>query len=237
MNSFIKYLKEVKNTDRGRAIFFFVFFFFFFLFLGVYARANGAHPVEENTPDNYSHDVSIDELLDNNFSYVYTVVVDNKTYTINGKINENVEEFDFSDGNSTVKYYRSGENYYVNNNDVWEKGNVPLELSKFFKTKKLNTIIKKATYDSRTDYKSGKITYNLFVSTNTINKILDDKDTDFDEVPNEINISLKDGKVIEEVFLKLDSYGMNNNISKELNMTLEYANIGKVGVIENPLNK
>lgn len=237
MKNFVDYIKEIRKTDRGRAILFFIIFFFFFLFLGIYARANGTHPAEENVNDNYSHDVSIDELLDNNFSYVYEVEVDDKVYTINGKINENVEEFDFSDGNSSVKYYRSGENYYVNNNDVWEKGNVPLEVSKFFKTKKLNTIIKKASYDSRTEYKSGKIKYSLFVSSNTVNKILDDKDTDFDDDPNEINISVKDN-AIDEVSLNLDSYGLNNSISsKNLSITMKYSDIGKVGVIKNPLSE
>ena len=238
MKELINIIKELRKTDKGKAVIFFAVSFVVFLFLGILARTTGTHPVETNVNENYSHDVSIDELLDNNFSYVYTVEVDGKKYTINGKINENVEEFEFSNDTNTVNYYRSGENYYVKNNEVWEKGNVPLELSKFFKTKDLNSIIKKSTLDSKTDYKSGKVNYNLLVSTNTINKILDKQNTDFDDEPNEISVSFDENKKVENIDLKLKNYCISNGIcSNDLNMRLEYDDIGKIGVIKNPLTE
>jgi len=237
MSKVINYIKELRKTEKGRATLFFVFFFFFFLFLAIWARIPGNVDVEKDINNNYSHDISIDKLLDNNFSYVYTVEVDRQKYIIDGKINENVEKFNFSDQNSNVSYYRSGENYYINNNVIWEKGNVPLELSKFFNTKKLNELIKKSTLDSKTEYINGNTSYNFLISTNIINDIVDDKDTDFDDIPNSISVYFDKNSVVNKIVLELNSYVLYNKMNiSNLTITLEYSDIGKIGVINNPLN-
>ena len=236
MKDFLKYVSEMRKSEKGRAILFFGFFFFFFLFLAIIARMDpGEKPVYDST---YTPDVGIDQLLDNNFSYVYTIEADTKAYTVTGKINEGVEEFTYDDGTTSTKYYRNGENYLVYEKETWIKGTEPTNLFKFFNTKSLNKLIKKASYDSKTDYQSGRVNYKLLISTNTINKTLDKIDTDFDEEPNELTVIFNEKKDVEEVKLDLNSYGINNElVKKDLSIRMQYDDVGKVGVIENPLEK
>ena len=236
MRKVIDFINDIRKTDKGKALLFFVFFFFFFLFLGMFSRANMNTPKKEINV-NYTPEVNIDKLLDNNFEYTYTIELDNKKSVYTGKINENVEEFTFDDGVKSTKYYRDGDNYLIFE-DLWIKGEKPTDYYDFFNTKKIKKIIDNSTYDSKTDFKSGKVIYKLLVSSNTINKIIDKKDTDFDEVPNEITISFDENSDVEYINLSLDSYCKNNEICNDrMNIKLEYSSIGKVGVIDSPLDE
>ncbi|MBQ6477446.1 MAG: hypothetical protein IJI43_03330 [Bacilli bacterium] len=236
MKDFLKYVKEMRKSEKGRAILFFGFFFIFFLALAIIARLDPGEAPEYEPA--YTPDVSIDQLLDNNFSYIYTIEADTKTYTVTGKINEGMEEFTYDDGTNSTKYYRNGENYLIYQKDMWVKGSEPTNLFKFFNTKSLNKLIKKATYDSKTDYQSGRVNHHFLISTNTINKVLDKINSDFDEVPNELDVIFNEKKDIEEIKFSLNSYGVNNKlVKKDLTIRLQYDDIGKIGVIKNPLDE
>lgn len=225
-------LKEVQNNPKGKAILFFIFYAFFFLiiicilFFGKrdYTKASD---YERGNATIYSSK----SLLENNYSFIYSIILDDKVYYYEGKKKDNYESFQYLDKN----YYRNGNDFYVEDG-TWVKTENPYLYSEFLDTQNINNLISLASYLSKTNYDSGKMTYNYLLSTNTINKAFYDVDSDFLEEPNQVVISTDEEKHINQVLFFLDSYcSLNKTCIKNLKIDIQFDQIGKIEKIDNPI--
>ena len=104
----------------------------------------------------------------------------------------------------------------------------------FLKLEIIKKIVDEGYLESKTTYESGKIIYNFLVSSNNINKIIENKDTDYEEIPNKISI-IKENN-IEEITFSLNSYCLNNKLcDKSLKIIVNYDNHNNIKDIEKPI--
>ena len=202
MKEFFKNLKEVKKNPRGEAFLFFGFYFVFFLILILFLRTG--HKNEEKNSNNYDYDKPINILFDstklenNNYSFNYKVLLDGVTHLYIGKKN-NDEMFEYLNNS----YYHHESDFYIKK-DNWEKVVNPYLFSDFFNIEKLFKLINNGYVESKTDYDSGKINYNLLISTNNINQILYNVDSDYFEIPNSVVVSKDENGEISQIHLYLN---------------------------------
>ena len=123
------------------------------------------------------------------------------------------------------------------NEGVWVKSENPFIFSDFFYSESMVNLIKYSFFESKTLYEDGKTTYNLLVSTNTINKLLHNEDSDFDEVPNKLLVTIDENRNIKEISMELNSYCiLNKKCEKSLNINMKYDNYSEIDKIDSPIN-
>lgn len=241
MKKKIEQLKEIinnlKKTDRGRALLFFlgylIFFIIVFIFIQTSSRVNiSRSDYEKGSLINFN----VDKIKANNYSYKYTISIDVNDYEYTGSRNEDLEMFSYNDNN----YFRDYKNnkIYKKDNNKWIEINNPNDLDYFTKIDNILEFANSSTYISKTDYESGKVTYNYEISTTTIEKIINDLDIDLDDKPNELIFSSDEEGNVVNIKMKLDSYGKYKKYSKKyLTVELEYDDFSEVDIIKNPINE
>ena len=225
-------LKEAMEDPKKKSFLFFGGYLIFFI-LVIFFLKSVHNPID---PNGYEMGSSItyneQSFLEDNYSYTYDIVLDDKEYKYVGKRNNNDELFTYND----KEYYKNFDNYFVNNG-VWVKSENPFIFSDFFYSDSMVELIKSSFYESKTVYEDGKTIYNLLISTNTINKILINEDSDFDEVPNKLLVTVDEKGNIKEISMELNSYcTLNKKCQKSLKMTLKYDNYSEIEKIDSPIN-
>lgn len=170
-------------------------------------------------------------LLGKNYYYDYKVNLDGVLHDYYGKRYQDIELFKYNNN----EYYRNGDDYFINNNP-WVKCDNPYVFYEIINVDNLCDILNNATLITKDKSEEGKLTYKYQISTNTINKLLYNLDTDFDEVPNEINILLDGSSGTNTIDMNLNSFCLldekcNNNLS----IVLNYELFNSVKNIDNPI--
>ncbi len=233
MKQFLKTIKEVWNDSRGRAFLFFGFYFFFFFILILMIRG-GHHQSTDN--QNYEtgkkYSISFQELLDKNYSYSYSEVLDGNTFTYDGKKNGEEELFQLLDS----RYYFDGKDYYIKE-EQWKKSENPFLLSDLFDVEKIVSLIESSTYESVTNYESGREVYHFLISSNTINQVIYGINSDYMEEPNKIVVSVNEKKQVDGISFYLNSYcTLHQLCSKSFDIKISYSDYGKIEKIESPIS-
>lgn len=231
----IKTIKELAKNPRGRGILFFAGYFIFFLIIIVVFRFCRGTPIikgeyEKGNPYKYK----FSSIMSNNYEYKYVFIKDEVTTTIEGKKNKDKELFKIGQNN----YYKNEENYFTEKNGVWIKCDNPyIDIFNYvLDANNLEKILKDSYYISKTNYESGKETYNFLISTNNLNFLIKDSKTDIDDVSNEIVLSTDEDLYVNEIKLKATSYGEFNKLCvNSLNIELYFNNYGKIEEIESPI--
>lgn len=233
----IEFLKDLMKTPRGRGILFFGVYFVFFLALILLIRfGNRGEVIGNELESGNPYNFSVSNITGNNYNFSYQVEIDDNIFLYQGSRYKNTELFTISNGGSIVEYYLNSENYFSNSNGLWLKADNPYKYWQFIDIKYVNNIIKNATYISKTDYESGKSVYNFQISSNTIVKLLENIDTDVDEVPNEIVVITDENNYVNEVKFLLDSYCKAKTIcTNSMNINLKYGDFGNIEEIKSPL--
>ena len=236
-NSIINFIKELTKTPRGRGILFFVAYFFFFLGVILLVRFSERGEVIGTGYDkSNSYQFSISNIASNNYNFNYEVLIDNNTISYQGKRYEDKELFSLNSGGVSTQYYSNDDNYLINNNGLWIKSDNPYKYSEFFDINNISNIIDKATYISKTNYESGKETYNFQVATSTLNEVFGESIVDIEEIPNEIVLSTDENKYTNEIIFRLDSYCKYKNICQSsMKITLSYSDYGDIEEIDSPV--
>ena len=182
MKKYLDALKEFRKRPYGNAVLFFGFYLIFFVALAIFFRVVDTEEVEEVKKE--ENKVNIEEVLNNDYTFTYEVNLDEKISVYTGKKKNN--KIIFNEEDNTILF------------------------PEFFDEKNIDLLINNSYYESQTTYESGKITYNLLLSSNTINKLINKIETDIEEEANQINIS-KDNDDTISINLKLDSYCISNN--------------------------
>ena len=222
----IGFIKELRKTPRGKGILFFAFYFVVFAILFIILSIKEPTGLKEKdyelgTP--YSFDINY--VLNNNYHFEYTITKDSSKYVYVGDRYNDKMLFIFNN----KEYSYDGDKYYLDNQEV-DNPFLYSELLEFNNTKLLS---EEATYDSKTSYNSGLTKYNFLLSSNTINSLIEDKETDIDEVPNTITISTDNGNIVDEVTYHLDSYcEYLNDCKNKLEINLTYSKFGEIKEID-----
>ena len=232
MKKKFEFLGDMSKNPRGKAILFFggylILFLVIFLIIGTSnSSSSKATDYEEGIP--YRFYTSL--LEKKNYHYTYKVVLDDNVSIIDGDKYEDREMFTYQD----KKYYKEEDDFYVYS-DKWVKTEIPYKFSNFLDVEKAIGLVSLATYDSTTNYQSGKTNYNFLISSNTINKVFDNIDSDFMEEPNTLIVSTDENKQVNKVSFTLDSYCVMNKVcNKSLRIDLDFSRFGEVKEITNPV--
>ena len=227
MKQVIGLIREMYKTPRGKGILFFGFYFLIFLILIIIFKFSGDgqyHEKDYELGNSYSFNTSYVE--NNNYHFEYIITKDNTKYVYVGDRYDDKEIFTFNN----KEYYFDGNKYYVDDKEVVN----PYLYSKFIDFNNTKSLLEMATYDSRTSYESGVTKYNFLLSSNTINSIFDNKETDIDEEPNSITISTSNNGIMDEITYHLDSYcDYEKDCNNKLEISLNYSKFGEIKEIVN----
>lgn len=233
MNKIKDLIKELKKTEKGKAVLFFAGYLIFFIALALFMLFSSKNTTR---PSDYERsrrdDISMDKLNNENYLFTYKINLDGNEYIYNGKRNKSVELFQFNNKN----YYKNGDSYYVKNDELWIKSDNPYLFNDFIDSSKLSSILELSMLDSKTSYEDGRNAFNLLISTNTINQKFNSVDSDFLEEPNKITITSNSDSEVSEIKYDLSSYcTLNELCQRSLNITLTYDMYGEIKEIENPV--
>ena len=232
MKKLIEMIKELKKNTKSKALLFFGFYFVFFIIVIMLIRLgpkSGLKNYEKNNNPNY---FSFGVLNSRNYHFNYNVNLDGNKYIYVGDKYSYSELFEYND----KKYYRENDVYYVLDN-TWNKCDMPYINDLLVNSDNLIELIRSSYYESSTTFNSGESVYNFLLSSNSINKILYNKDTDIDEVPNKIIVTLDLNKNIKKIELNLDNYCVNSDLcDNNFKLELEYSEYGEIGEIKSPVN-
>ena len=210
MKKVIDFFKELKKKPYGKSVLFFGFYFIFFIVIFIILGLGG------NRKNNISSENAYKKLFDSTYSFTYKVVLDGENYMYS--INKDSNTYSFIYDNK--QYSMRGNTTY---NDEVEVEN-PIKFSDFYKEDLLIKILENSYREARTTYDNGDEVYNLLVSSNVLYKLVYSKDTDYEETPNKVKMSISNKK-IKELEFNLDSYcKLDNLCKKSLNITINYNN-------------
>ena len=232
MKELFKNIKELSKTTKGKAILFFGFYFVFFIIIMIIAIFGSRNYTK---PSDYEKGKSgtfyINDIVDKNYGFTYQVSLDNVKYTYTGTRNSNNTLFDYNGNN----YFSSDDKYFINNS-IWSKCDNPIMFYNFINPSKLTSILENSWNEANTSDEDGRHEYHLLISTNTLNKLLDSKNTDYDDVPNKIVVSTDSDKLANKITYNLDSYcKLNNLCDNSLSLEISYDRFGKIEGIDNPI--
>lgn len=225
MKKVVEFLKELKKKPYGKAVFFFGFYLIFFIVLAILVRLGGHVNIDTNNVlNNKTSIVDMNSLTNNDYSYKYEVKIDNNTYTYTGTKKNNRFDYKYNDKD----YYQENLITYVKESE-WVSIESPIKYNMFLDESFIGNIIDSSYSESKTTYESGDITYNLLITSDTLNKLINKKNTDTAGEPNRISVSINSYKYVNEITYNLDNYCKLNNIcTSNLNIKVKYDNFYSV---------
>lgn len=232
MKNFIKNIKEFSKAKNGKPILFFGFYFFFFVFLFLFIRFTGDKDfMNQEYEKGRASQFNSSLLLGKNYYYDYKINLDGTLHDYYGKRYQDIELFKYNNN----EFYRNGNDYFINNSP-WVKCDNPYLFYEIIDVDNLSNILNNATLITKDKSEEGKLTYKYQISTNTINKLLYNLDTDFDEIPNEIDILLDGSSGTNTIEMNLNSFCLlDNKCSNNLSINLSYEMFNSVKNIDNPI--
>ena len=224
MNKVFKLIKELLKTPKGKALLFFGFYFVFFLVIAILARISPGNVNDESLNQNKLF--SLSDINGNNYSYECNINIDNNIFKINGVKMQDKEKFTYIYDNIQKDYYKEGSSYYLDEHI----SEIP---SWYFNLiDNLDYLVNNSTYVSVTNYESGKNVLRYILSSASISKLVDNKDLDIEEIPNEINIT-KNNNRVDEVDIIFSSYCISTNKCTNYGkLSILYNNFGKIESID-----
>lgn len=214
MSKVIGYLKELRKKPYGKAVFFFGFYLIFFIVIFLILNLGGNDKTKEVQNTNKFNN---DYFGKYNYSFEYKVVLDNNTYSYVGSKNDDTFEYTYSG-----KEYLNKNGISYNKEDESKEIENPIKFNTFFDESVISEVLNSSYIESKTTYDSGDSVYNLLISSNTLNKIIDDRDTDIEEIPNKIKLSINSNGFINEISYSLDSYCEINDSCNKLSIITSY---------------
>ncbi len=220
-NKIWKILKDKKT----HSIILIVFYCLLFLSLIFYIRIKHNLENSNNNKENIEKIESIFELQDylenKNYSYEYTLKVDNDTYKYTGKRYLDKEEFVFQNGLISENYQRNKSDIYKKENDKFIKTELPYHYFNYFDSDLIGAILEKSTFDSKN---------NLYeISNKDLQDIIGNQKNNYEqEGINTIEIIYGDNNVVS-IIIDLTNYVKTINETDDLViLELKYMNFQKI---------
>lgn len=236
IKEYYKKYNELKKDPKKKSLLFLGFYIIFFIILIALIRMNNntSHGNEyEDYKNGSNSSFSIKNTLNNNYSFNYIVNLDNTNHIYSGTCSSN--GYCLFDSNN-IKYFKLNDEDFFKFDVLWTKCDNPMLFYDFFNYKEVSYILSDAYVDSTTSFGDGNYEYKLLISTNNLNKIIFNKDTDYDETPNNIILEADSSREVNKIKYNLDNYCKLNNLCKNnLSVEIDYDNFGGIKDIENPV--
>ncbi|MBQ9018967.1 MAG: hypothetical protein IJ097_01475 [Bacilli bacterium] len=220
MKKYIEAFRELKKKPYGKSVVFFGFYLILFIFLAIIFSLSSKRNITSNDYNKFSNNIIHKYLSNSDYSFDYKVNVDKEEYNYFGNKNKGEYSFIYKD----IKYYIIDDKCYTKTNGEKEEIVNPMKFNMFVFEKDIDNIMKSSYLESKISYDDGKKVYNYLISTNTLNLLFDNKNTDYEEIPNRISVSIDDKKV-ESISYDLSSYCKLNSLctdSLKINITYEF---------------
>lgn len=216
---------KVLKSKKTRSIILIIFYCLLFLSLIFYIRIKNNLKDSNNSEENIEKIESIFELQDylenKNYSYEYTLKVDNDTYKYTGKRYLDKEEFVFQNGLISETYQRNKNDIYKKENDKFIKTELPYYYFNYFDSDLIGTILEKSIFDSKN---------NLYeISNNDLQNIIGNQNNNKEqEGINTIEIIYGDNNIIS-IIMDLTNYVKTLNETDDLViLELKYMDFQKI---------
>lgn len=203
MKKIIKFIKELRKKPYGKAVIFFSIYFIIFVGIIIFIKTI---PNSSNNPNNKKKNNK--NLIAEKYAFNYNVTLDGVNYNYDGNKDKDSLTFNYNG----EKYTKNGEKYYKND-DSSNIVDSPMKFEKFFIEDYVAKVLESAYFESQTTYENKTALYNFLISTNTINSILDNNNTDFSENPNRIIITINENSY--KIEYQLDSYCKLNKLCND----------------------
>ena len=224
---FIKQIRKISSDKQKRAIFSLIVMFLFCFLLILSARSGKSYnSVTTEVNDKQSLNFSVSNIEYGNYHFVYTINTDNNEVKYEGNNYNNKALFNDLEGN----YLLYGNTYFKDFNGVWSKTEVS-DLFKFTNISNIKNILEESMLDNKTEYSNKESIFNYSVTTSTIDKIINDLDTDIADELNTISITTSSDNEVYKIVFNLTPYSMYKYNTSTM-ITLEYSEFGAIEEIK-----
>ena len=236
MKDKIKEIKEAFNNEDNstkKAILFFGFYFIFFaiLILVIIFWGKDDYLLQEYERGNTA--ASPEGYFAHSYLFDYKVTVDGVLHDYYGKKYNDQESFKYNN----LDYYREKDSFFVNK-EKWDQCDNPYVYYDFLNIDNVSLLLQNATLMNAGEKKEkGDFSlYNYLITSNTINKVLYNTVTDYDEIPNSIDMYTDTQQRITKIVYKLNSFcGHRDDCKENLTIELNFEMFGEVQKIDNPI--
>jgi len=230
---FEKIRESFNNGDESnkKTILFFGFYIIFFivLFLVIIFGGKRDYLLQE-----YEKGITQEDpegVLSRNYLYDYKVTIDGVIHDYYGKRYEDQESFKYNNHD----YYRENDDFYVLNGS-WVKCENPYLSYNFLYLENLAKILQQASLMESKVLDDGSHEYHYLVSSNTLMQILHQENTDYDEVPDSLEMYTNEKNYVTKIVYHLDHYCVHKATCKSsLTIEMNFELFGEVQKIDNPL--
>ena len=236
-NKYIKFIKDLSKSKRGRAILFFIFYFIFFFVLISLIRSNynTNRETTSNPTNNVSTEYKLDGIENGNYHFVREENINGVITSFTGDKSGNKTEGIMTRDNNFYNYFIYDNINLIKINDKFEVTSELYHFSNITDDNNISKILKRSYLVSKTEYENGFTAYNYEITTNTIDSIINNTNIDIADIPNKITIETNEEDEVVKITYDLTSYSIYiNNVITTTAITVSYSNFGEIEDIEIP---
>lgn len=225
--------KNISSNSQKKAWIILSIYFIFFAVIIFSIRSNQTK--NDNLNQNNSNlPFSISKIKSNNYDFKYTVNFDNNIIIYQGKNYQNNSLFTVNDLDT---YYKEGEAYFKKENQVFVNSNNPYKFSELRNIDVVEKILNQAKLDSHTIYEDSTKIYNYQITTDTLEKIFNNRDIDTDLAVNKITVYVDKLNQASKFTFDFSSYANYKSyiLSKGI-VEVEYSNFSGNSPIKENVN-
>lgn len=226
-------VNDVFNDSQKKAWVVLGAYFIFFIVIIFSIRSNQTK--NDNLNQNNSNlPFSISKIKSNNYDFKYTVNFDDNIIIYQGKNYQSNSLFTVNDLDT---YYKEGEVFFKKENEVFVNSDNPYKFSELRNIDILEKILNQAKLDSHTIYEDSTKIYNYQITTDTLEKIFNNRDIDTDLAVNKITVYVDKLNQASKFTFDFSSYANYKSyiLSKGI-VEVEYSNFSGNSPIKENVN-
>ena len=214
-------VNDVFNDSQKKAWVVLGAYFIFFIVIIFSIRSNQTK--NDNLNQNNSNlPFSLSKIKSNNYDFKYTVDFDDNIIIYQGKNYQNNSLFTVNDLDT---YYKEGEVFFKKENEVFVNSDNPYKFSELRNIDIVEKILNQAKLDSHTIYEDSTKIYNYQITTDTLEKVFNNRDIDTDLAVNKITVYVDKLNQVSKFTFDFSSYANYKSyiLSKGI-VEVEYSN-------------
>ena len=236
-NKYIKFIKDLYQSKRGRAILFFIFYFIFFFVLISLIRTNYSsnRNVNPNNDNSVSTEYKLDGIKNGNYHFTREENINGVITNFTGDKADNKTEGVMTLNNTFTNYFIYDNINLIKTTDKYEVTTDLYHFNNITADYNIENILKRSTLISKTEYETGNTLYNYEITSNTIDSILNGTNIDIADIPNSIILESNEDDEVVKITYNLSSYATySNNAPTTISIIITYSNFGEIENIEVP---
>ena len=234
-NKYIKFIKDLYKSKRGRAVLFFVFYFIFFFVLISLIRTNynSNNDIDTSNDNKVNTEYKLDGIENGNYHFIREENINGVITSFTGDKSNNKTEGIMTSNNTFYNYFIYDNINLIKTTDKYEVTSELYHFNNITDDKNISKILKKSYLVSKTEYENGFTSYNYEITTNTIDSIINNTNLDIADIPNKITLETNEEDEVVKITYDLTSYSTYiNNVITTTTITVSYSNFGKIKDIE-----